>query len=62
MIRVVNLSMVSKVLGSVVSKIFWGVSLILGNRYGLQEQNYVALLQGSEMPVGLHFRNLITGT
>ena len=62
MIRVVNLSMVSKVLGSVVSKIFWGVSLILGNRYGLQEQNYVALLQGSEMPVGLYFRNLITGT
>ena len=62
MIRVVNLSMVSKVLGSMVSKIFWGVSLILGNRYGLQEQNYVALLQGSEMPVGLHFRNLIKGT
>ena len=25
----------------------WGVGAILGNRYGIQEQNYVALLQRS---------------
>ena len=27
----------------------WGVSAILGNRYGIQEQNYVTLLQRSEI-------------
>ena len=35
----------------------WGVGAILGNRYGIQEQNYVALLQRSEITVGFHYRN-----
>ena len=37
------------------------VTAILGNGYGIQGQNHVALLQGSEMPAGLHYRNLILG-
>ena len=34
---------------------------ILGNGYGIQGKNYVALLQGSRMPVGFLSRNLIIG-
>ena len=33
----------------------------ISNGYGIQGQNYVALLQGKEMPSGFHFRNLILG-
>ena len=36
-----------------------GGSAILGNGYGVQGQNYVVLLQGSEVPAGFHYRNLI---
>ena len=39
--------------------ILWGVDAVLGNGYGIQEQNYVALLQGSEKSAGFHSRNLI---
>ena len=38
-----------------------GVSAILGNGRGIQGQNYVAWLQGSKMPVGFRYRNLILG-
>ena len=41
--------------------VLWAVNAILGNGYGIQGQNYVALLQGSEMTAGFHFRNLILG-
>ena len=37
--------------------VLWGVGVILGNGYGIQGQNCVALLQGSEMSVGLYSRN-----
>ena len=33
------------------------VGAILGNGRGTQGQNYVVLLQGSEMTVGFHYRN-----
>ena len=36
-----------------------GGSAILGNGYGVQGQNYVVLLQGSEVPAGFHNRKLI---
>ena len=32
-----------------------------GNRYGIQQQNYVALLQGSKNSAGFPSRNLILG-
>ena len=41
--------------------VLWEVAAILGNGYGIQGQNYVALLQGKEMPAGFHFRNLTLG-
>ena len=41
--------------------LLWGVDAILGNGYGIRGQNYVALLQGSEMSAGFHYRNLILG-
>ena len=34
---------------------------ILGNGCGIQGQNYVALLQGSEMSAEFHHRNFILG-
>ena len=37
----------------------WSYS-ILDNGNGIEEQNYVALLQGSEMSAGMHSRNLIS--
>ena len=37
----------------------WGVGAILGNEYGIQGQNYVALLQGSEITAGFHYWNWI---
>ena len=36
-----------------------GVGVILGNGWAIQGQNYVALLQGSEMTAGFHYRNWI---
>ena len=48
-------SMVSMVL------VLWGVGAILGNGYGIQGRNFVALLRGSEMSAGFHYRNLILG-
>ena len=36
-----------------------GVGAILGNGYGIQGQNYVALLQGSERAAGFHRRSWI---
>ena len=41
--------------------LLWGVDAILGNGYGIRGQNYVALLQGSEMSAGFHYRSLILG-
>ena len=38
--------------------VLWEVGAILGDRYGIQEQNYVPLLQGSGMPAGFHYKNL----
>ena len=35
------------------------VGSILGNGFGIQEQNYVALLQGSEVTAGFHYKNWI---
>ena len=39
--------------------VLWEVAAILGNGYGIEGQNYVALLQGSEMPAGFQHRNLV---
>ena len=33
------------------------VGAILENGYGIQVQNYIALLQGNEMTAGFHYRN-----
>ena len=41
--------------------VLWGVGAILGNGYGIQGQNYAALLQGSEMLARFNSRNLILG-
>ena len=41
--------------------VLWEVTGILGNGCGMQEQKYVAWLQGSEIPVEFHYRNLISG-
>ena len=38
-----------------------GVGAILRERYGFRGQNYVALLQGSEIPSGFDYTNLILG-
>ena len=49
---------------------FWIVSMVLllweidafpGNGYGIQGQNYVALIQGDEMSAGFYYRDLILG-
>ena len=37
------------------------VGAILGNGYGIQGQNDIALLYGSVMPARFHYRNLILG-
>ena len=52
----VLLRMVSMVL------VQWVVGAILGNGYGIQGQNDVALLQGSEITAGFHYRNWILDT
>ena len=36
-----------------------GVGAILMNSWGIQGQNYVTLLQGSEMAARFHYRTLI---
>ena len=36
-----------------------GVGAILGNERGIQKQNYFALLPGSKMTAGFHYRNWI---
>ena len=41
--------------------VLWDVDAIPGNGYGIQGQNYVALLQRSGIPAGFHSRNLILG-
>ena len=41
--------------------VVWEIGAILGNGYGIQGQNYFALLQGSEMTAGFHCRNWILG-
>ena len=38
-----------------------GVGAILGNGLGIQGQNYVKLLQVSEMTAGFHYTNCILG-
>ena len=37
------------------------VGAILGNGYGIQGQNYVVFILGSEMPADFYCRNLILG-
>ena len=37
------------------------VAAILRNGYGIQGQNYAALLQRSKIPAGFHYRNLMLG-
>ena len=39
----------------------WEVTAVLRNGCGIQGQKYVAWLQGSEIPVESHYRNLISG-
>ena len=39
--------------------VLWKVAAILGNGCGIQGQNDVKWLQGSKMPVGFHYKNLI---
>ena len=39
--------------------VLWGVGAILGNGYGIQGQNYVAMFQRSEMSAGFHYGNLM---
>ena len=39
--------------------VLWEVDVILRKGYGIQGQNYVVLLQGSEKSAGIHSRNLI---
>ena len=41
--------------------VLWGVDAILGNAYGIQGQNYFALLQESKMSEGFHYKNMILG-
>ena len=38
--------------------VLWKVVATQLNRCGIQGQNYVAWLQGIEMPVGFHYTNL----
>ena len=35
--------------------VLWAVGAVLGNRSGIQGQNYVALLLGSAMSAGFHY-------
>ena len=46
---------------SIVSMVLvpWAVGTILGNGYGIQGKDYVALLQTSEITAGFHYRNWI---
>ena len=39
--------------------VLWGVGASLGNGYGIQGQNYVAMFQRSEMSAGFHYGNLM---
>ena len=39
----------------------WDIAAVLGNRYGIQGQTYVALLLESQIPAGFHYRNLKLG-
>ena len=39
----------------------WRVGAILGKGFGIQRQNYVALLQETQMTAGLYYKNLIVG-
>ena len=39
--------------------VLWEAAAILENGFRIQGQNYVAWLQGSKMPVGFHYKNLI---
>ena len=41
--------------------VLWKFNAILGNGCGIQDQNYVAWLQGSGITLGFHYRNLILG-
>ena len=39
----------------------WRVGAILGKGFGIQRQNYVALLQETQMAAGPYYKNLIVG-
>ena len=45
-----------------VKHFLWRVCAILENRYRIQGENCVSLLQGSEMSAGFHYRNWMLGT
>ena len=58
-LMVVLLTFLSCIVSMVLVLCEFGV--ILGDGYGIEGQNYVALLQGSGMPAGFYSRNLILG-
>ena len=39
--------------------VLWRLGAIVGNGYGIQWHNYVAIYQGSKLWAGLHYGNLI---
>ena len=39
--------------------VLWEPTAFLGNGRGIKGQNYVVWLQGSKIPIGFHYRNLI---
>ena len=47
--------------GLLVVFVLWAIGAILGSGYGIQGQNYVALVQGKEISAGFHYGSLILG-
>ena len=41
--------------------VLWATGAILGSGYGIQGQNYVALVQGREISAGFHNGSLVLG-
>ena len=58
-LMVVLLMFLSQIVSVVL--VLWEVGAILGDRYGIQGQNYIALLYESGMPAGFHYKNLTFG-
>ena len=58
-LKVVLLILLSHMVNMVL--VLWKVGAILGDRYGIQGQYNVALLYGSGMTAGFHYKNLTLG-